>query len=131
VTAEIAQKSNRQTLMERRYNALFSTGPRPSSYPRIIPPLRCIPPDRDYISSLMARCPMMINGPSQEQIRARAFQLYLERGRQPDHELEDWLQAEFELTHLPFHVAHLEPLSRRRTLSLRQRRPLSVRFSKH
>lgn len=74
---------------------------------------------------------MMINGPSQEQIRARAFELYLERGREPGHELDDWLQAEFELTHLPLHVAHLQPLSRRRALSLRQRRPLSVRFSKH
>ena len=53
---------------------------------------------------------MMINGPSEEQIRARAFELYLERGRQPGHELEDWLQAEFELTHRPFRIAHLLPI---------------------
>ncbi len=74
---------------------------------------------------------MMINGPSEEQIRARAFELYLERGRQPGHELEDWLQAEFELTHRPFRIAHLLPIRMRRNSSLRQRGPLSVRFSKH
>lgn len=73
---------------------------------------------------------MTINGPSEEQIRARAFELYLERGRQPGHELDDWLRAEFELTHLPLHVAHLQPIKSRRILS-RQRGPLSVRFSKH
>ena len=74
---------------------------------------------------------MMINGPSEEQIRARAFELYLERGRQPGHEIDDWLQAEFELTHLPLHVAHLQPIKSRRSFSPRQRGPLSVRFSKH
>jgi hypothetical protein len=74
---------------------------------------------------------MMINGPSEEQIRARAFELYLERGRQPGHEIDDWLQAEFELTHLPLRIAHLLPIKMRRNSSLRQRGPLSVRFSKH
>ena len=74
---------------------------------------------------------MMIHGPSEEQIRARAFELYLERGRKPGHELDDWLQAEFELTHLPLHVAHLLPIKTRRNSSPLQRGPLSVRFSKH
>jgi hypothetical protein len=74
---------------------------------------------------------MRINGPAEEQIRARAFQLYVERGRQPGQEIEDWLQAEFELTHLPLHIAHLESIRFRRNTSLRQRGPLSVRFSKH
>jgi hypothetical protein len=74
---------------------------------------------------------MMINGPSEEQIRARAFELYLERGRQPGHEVDDWLQAEFELTHRPFRVAQLLPIRMRRNFSPRQRGPLSVRFSKH
>ena len=69
--------------------------------------------------------------PSEEQVRARAFAIYLERGRQPGHELDDWLQAEFELDHLPFHVVHLQPFRRRRNLSPRQRAPFSVRFSKH
>jgi hypothetical protein len=74
---------------------------------------------------------MKINGPSQEQIRVRAFELYLERGRQPGHELDDWLQAEFELYHWPIRVARLLPIKLRRNALPRQRSPLSVRFSKH
>jgi hypothetical protein len=67
--------------------------------------------------------------PSKEQIRARAFELYVERGGQPGHELEDWLQAEFEVGHLPFHVAHLQPIRTRRTISTRRRGPLSMSLS--
>jgi Protein of unknown function (DUF2934) len=32
-----------------------------------------------------------------DEIRHRAYQLYLERGQEPGHELEDWLQAEREI----------------------------------
>lgn len=32
-----------------------------------------------------------------EDIRRRAYEIYLERGEQPDTELDDWLQAEREL----------------------------------
>ena len=34
-----------------------------------------------------------------EDIRRRAYEIYLERGEQPDRELDDWLQAERELKH--------------------------------
>ena len=34
----------------------------------------------------------------QEQIRRRAYELYEQRGRDDGHELDDWLQAESELT---------------------------------
>ena len=34
----------------------------------------------------------------QDHIRARAFQLYEERGRDDGHDLDDWLQAEAELS---------------------------------
>jgi hypothetical protein len=34
----------------------------------------------------------------QEQIRHRAYELYEQRGRDDGHELDDWLQAESELT---------------------------------
>jgi hypothetical protein len=34
----------------------------------------------------------------EEEIRRRAYEIYLERGAQPGLELEDWLQAERELT---------------------------------
>ena len=37
-------------------------------------------------------------GPRREQeIRNRAYEIYLQRGAQPGDELEDWLQAEREL----------------------------------
>jgi len=34
----------------------------------------------------------------QEKIRRRAYELYEERGRSDGHDLEDWLQAESEVT---------------------------------
>ena len=34
----------------------------------------------------------------EEKIRRRAFEIYLERGSEPGRDLEDWLQAERELT---------------------------------
>jgi Protein of unknown function (DUF2934) len=34
----------------------------------------------------------------EREIRGRAYELYLARGAQPGRELEDWLQAERELT---------------------------------
>jgi hypothetical protein len=34
----------------------------------------------------------------EEEIRRRAYEIYLERGTQPGLELEDWLHAERELT---------------------------------
>jgi hypothetical protein len=39
--------------------------------------------------------------PTYEQIAARAYQIYLERGCQHGHDLDDWLQAEYELLQLP------------------------------
>jgi hypothetical protein len=35
---------------------------------------------------------------SEQEIRRRAYEIYLERRAQPGHELEDWLRAERELT---------------------------------
>jgi hypothetical protein len=35
--------------------------------------------------------------PSREEIRLRAYEIYLERGGVPGNELDDWLQAEREL----------------------------------
>jgi hypothetical protein len=60
---------------------------------------------------------MMVNTgrPSEEQIRARAYQLYQARGYQPGHETDDWLQAEYELMQLPIRkIAELRPPSRGR-----------------
>jgi hypothetical protein len=42
--------------------------------------------------------------PTREEIMARAYQLYLERGRQDGHDVDDWLQAEYELMQMPVRV---------------------------
>jgi hypothetical protein len=34
-----------------------------------------------------------------EEIRRRAYEIYLDRGKQSGHDVEDWLQAEQELEH--------------------------------
>jgi hypothetical protein len=36
--------------------------------------------------------------PTRDQIALRAYEIYLERGCEPGHELEDWTQAERELS---------------------------------
>jgi len=53
---------------------------------------------------------MQVNRPTEEQIRSRAYEFYLQRGCQPGHERNDWLQAEQELLQLPTHkLAQLQP----------------------
>jgi hypothetical protein len=37
------------------------------------------------------------NSARDEEIRRRAYEIYRERGEQPGHDLDDWLQAEREL----------------------------------
>lgn len=37
------------------------------------------------------------NSPSPEEIRIRAHEIYMERGGEPGHDLDDWLKAEREL----------------------------------
>jgi hypothetical protein len=37
------------------------------------------------------------DSPRLEEIRIRAYEIYMERGGQPGHDLDDWLQAEQEL----------------------------------
>jgi hypothetical protein len=39
--------------------------------------------------------------PTHQQIASRAYQIFLERGREPGHDVDDWLQAEYELMQLP------------------------------
>ena len=50
-------------------------------------------------STQMTEAPSVGNSAGQEKIRCRAYEIYLEHGEQPGHELEDWLQAERELGH--------------------------------
>ncbi len=53
---------------------------------------------------------MAHNRPTHQEIAARAYQIYLERGRVNGHDMDDWLQAEYELMQLPVRkLAELEP----------------------
>ena len=66
---------------------------------------------------------MKVNCPTEEQIRTQAYQIFLERGGQPGHDIDDWIQAEYELMQLPVRkIAELEPpdvrKSGRRRMSL-------------
>ena len=46
-----------------------------------------------------------------EEIAARAYELFRARGGEPGHEIDDWLQAEYELMQLPIRkIAELRPL---------------------
>ena len=40
----------------------------------------------------------LLDSRREEEIRRRAYEIYLARGGEPGHDLEDWLQAERELT---------------------------------
>ena len=39
--------------------------------------------------------------PTCDEITARAYQIHLESGRRHGHDVDDWLQAEYELMHMP------------------------------
>ena len=40
----------------------------------------------------------LLQSTPEQEIRNRAYEIYLQRGAQPGYEVEDWLQAERELT---------------------------------
>jgi hypothetical protein len=40
----------------------------------------------------------LLRSSGEQEIRDRAYEIYLQRGAQPGYELEDWLQAEREFT---------------------------------
>jgi len=52
-----------------------------------------------------------------EAIAKRAYELYLQRGSVPGHELDDWLEAEAELSRAaaPSDEAPVQPVVRRRS----------------
>jgi hypothetical protein len=41
---------------------------------------------------------VLLRSTREEEIRNRAYEIHLQRGGQPGYEVEDWLQAERELT---------------------------------
>ena len=46
------------------------------------------------------------NSASEREIERRAYEIYLERGEQPGSHLDDWLQAEHELSINAFNSSH-------------------------
>ena len=67
---------------------------------------------------------MQIPQPTQSEICARAYELYVQRGRIDGYDVDDWLQAEYELIQLPVErVAQLEP-PRAKTVGRRPPRSL-------
>ncbi len=53
---------------------------------------------------------MKFNHPAEEQIRIRAREIFLMHGSQPEHDMDNWLQAEYELIQLPIRkILQLDP----------------------
>jgi Protein of unknown function (DUF2934) len=48
-------------------------------------------------SSALKKARVAKSAPSRDEIARRAYEIYLERGGAPGHELEDWTRAEREL----------------------------------
>ena len=57
-----------------------------------------------------------VASPDEEAIAKRAYELYLQRGSVSGHELDDWLEAEAELsTEASLRQATVQPVVRRRS----------------
>jgi hypothetical protein len=84
----------------------LNSGQRQSAYKQeemSMPPKGKKKPTKTWTTAAqMTEAPSEGNSMSQEKIRCRAYELYLEHGEQPGRELEDWLQAERELGHSLF-----------------------------
>ena len=53
---------------------------------------------------------MQVNRLTGQQIRQRAYEIFVQSGRKPGYEVDNWLQAEYELMQLPVRkIAELEP----------------------
>ena len=58
---------------------------------------------------------MKVSYPTEEQVRARAYEIYQARGGTAGHDIDDWLQAEYELMQLPIRkIAELNPTQAKR-----------------
>ncbi|HUI07737.1 MAG TPA: DUF2934 domain-containing protein [Verrucomicrobiae bacterium] len=52
---------------------------------------------------------MNVVSPTEEQIRQRAYEIFLQHGCQPGRDMDNWRQAEYELMQLPVQkIAELE-----------------------
>ena len=53
--------------------------------------------------------------PTDDAIAKRAYELYLQRGSVSGHELDDWLEAEAQLSSAAAHQTPVQPVVRRRS----------------
>lgn len=53
---------------------------------------------------------IVIKRPTDAEIAGKAYEIYLASGCQPGHDLDNWLQAEYELLHLPVRHLAAQPL---------------------
>jgi hypothetical protein len=44
---------------------------------------------------------MQVNRPTDQQINQRAYEIFVQSGSKPGHDMDNWLQAEYELMQLP------------------------------
>ena len=56
-----------------------------------------VPASVQALMSIPVEAVTDFNAELHERIRARAYELYVQRGKLDGHELEDWLQAESEI----------------------------------
>ena len=54
--------------------------------------------DSTQIGTAVEEREQLLHSTREQEIRIRAYEIYLQRGGQTGHELEDWLQAELEFT---------------------------------
>jgi hypothetical protein len=54
--------------------------------------------DRAQVVMAVEEKRRLLQSTREQEIRNRAYEIYLQRGAQPGYEIEDWLQAEVELT---------------------------------
>lgn len=52
----------------------------------------------------------VVRRPTHQEIAARAYQIWLERGMTHGHDVDDWLQAEYELMQTPVRVLAQMPV---------------------
>jgi len=65
-------------------------------------------------SVLKAQEASVSHRPTHDQIKHRAYQIYIERGARPGHELDDWLRAERELQRVALFTRDWNRLQQRR-----------------
>jgi hypothetical protein len=58
---------------------------------------------------------MKLHRPTEQEIRSRAEQIFVKNGCVPEHDVDNWLQAEYELMQSPVHkIAELAPVTVKR-----------------